>query len=135
MKITPDVINDLLPIYASGECSTDTRKLVEEYMKENPGIIPPVKDFQHLLPNAIPAGLKANDELHALVKTRRQLRVRSTLMGLAIFFSIVPFSFLYTGGKFYFLMAEAPVSAIVYGALGLLSWGLYFWIRRKNSIL
>lgn len=36
MKITPDVISDLWPIYAAGEASRDTRTLVDEFLAANP---------------------------------------------------------------------------------------------------
>jgi hypothetical protein len=37
MKITPDVISDLWPLYAAGEGTPDTRALVEEFLAGNPG--------------------------------------------------------------------------------------------------
>jgi heme/copper-type cytochrome/quinol oxidase subunit 4 len=36
MNVTRDVMNDLLPLYFSGEASADTRVLVEEYFREHP---------------------------------------------------------------------------------------------------
>ena len=36
MKITRDVIIDLLPLYFSGEASTDTKELVKAYFDQNP---------------------------------------------------------------------------------------------------
>ncbi len=38
MKITPDVISDLWPLYAAGETSPDTRALVDEFLAANPGM-------------------------------------------------------------------------------------------------
>ncbi|MEW5982755.1 MAG: hypothetical protein AB1806_10350 [Acidobacteriota bacterium] len=38
MKITPDVISDLWPLYAAGEATPDTRALVEEFLAGNPGV-------------------------------------------------------------------------------------------------
>jgi hypothetical protein len=35
MKITRDVITDLLPAYLTGEASADTRALIEEYLEED----------------------------------------------------------------------------------------------------
>ena len=37
MKITEDVMNDLLTLQLSGEASADTRSLIESYARENPG--------------------------------------------------------------------------------------------------
>ena len=36
MKLEREVIIDLLPAYFSGEASTATRRLVEEFFRENP---------------------------------------------------------------------------------------------------
>jgi len=36
MSVTRDVVADLLPVYFSGEASEDTKRLVEEYFRENP---------------------------------------------------------------------------------------------------
>jgi hypothetical protein len=36
MKITREVVKDLLPAYFSGEASADTQSLVEEYFREDP---------------------------------------------------------------------------------------------------
>ena len=36
MNITRNIINDLLPIYFSGEGSEDTRNLVDEYFRQDP---------------------------------------------------------------------------------------------------
>ena len=41
MKITRDVVTDLLPLYESGEASPDTRALVEAYFRPDP-------DFEQL---------------------------------------------------------------------------------------
>ena len=36
MRITEDVMNDLLTLQLSGEASADTRSLIESYARENP---------------------------------------------------------------------------------------------------
>ena len=36
MKVTKEIISDLIPLYAANECSADTRALVEEYLQQNP---------------------------------------------------------------------------------------------------
>ena len=39
MKVTRDVILDLLPLYLGDEVSDDTRVLVEEFMKTDPELV------------------------------------------------------------------------------------------------
>jgi hypothetical protein len=36
LEVTRDVINDLWPFYGSGEASTDSRALVEAFLREDP---------------------------------------------------------------------------------------------------
>lgn len=135
MKVTADVINDLLPLYSSGECSGDTKQLVEEFLKANPNTFPPATRAQKLFPPAVPGHLSPDDQMQSLARTRRRLKIRSSFMGLAIFFSLAPFSFLYTQGKFYSLISESPTAALIYGTLGVLCWAAYFIMRRRMKDL
>ena len=134
MNVTRDVVIDLLPLYYSKECSRDTKTLVEEYLKTDPDFEKLANRFaQNLLSKSIPQRLNEEDEMKTLSKTRRQLRLRSFILALAIFFSIVPFSFAYTEGKFYMLLSESPQSALIYGIIGVAFWVWYFMLRQKSS--
>jgi len=134
MKITREIINDLLPIYFSDECSSDTKQLVEEYLKSDPEFGKQVEQYQqNPIPDAIPETLEKGDEMKSLLKTRRMLKIRSYLMGFAIFCTLVSFSFLHTNGKTYMLMNEAPYSAAVYAILGAGFWIAYFVFKQKGS--
>ncbi len=136
MNITKDIINDLLPLYFSEECSPDTKKLVDEYLKANPAFAEQVKHFsQHTLPDAIPYPLTKEDEMNTLIKTKRLIQRRTYLMAFAIFCSLVPFSVWHTGGKTYWLFIESPTSALIYAMLGILFWAGYFITKRKTRRL
>jgi hypothetical protein len=56
-------------------------------------------------------------------------------MALAIFFSLVPFSFLVTSERLYWLFRESPGSAVAYAVIGVALWGAYFLMRRASGIL
>ena len=56
-------------------------------------------------------------------------------MGLAIFFSLVPFSFLATSERIYWLFRESPTSALIYGAIGIGLWAVYFGLHSRSKIL
>ena len=43
MNLTQEVVTDLLPIYFSGEASSGTKSLVEEYFRDHP-------DFERIAP-------------------------------------------------------------------------------------
>lgn len=136
MNITRDVIKDLLPLYFSEECSNDTKQLVEEYLKSNPDFEKQVKQFsRNPLPNSFPQTLEKEVEMKSLLKARRLLKIRSYLMGFAIFFTLVPFSFIFIQGNFYWLLREAPASALIYAILGAGFWVGYFIVKRKGSDL
>ena len=86
------------------------------------------------LPRAEPSPREL-DEVKSLHEVRRRLRVRSWLMGVAIFFSLAPFSFLHTRGKTYWLFAESPVAAMVYGVFAIVAWIIYAIIQRRSTII
>ncbi len=135
MNVTREVITDLLPVYYAKECSNDTRLLVEEFFKANPEFERQAKNLRTPFPSSIPQGLAKEDEMKSLGKTRRLLRVRSAILGFAIFCSLAPFSFLYTQGKIYWLFSESPTSAIIYGIVGVALWVAYAVMKRKTSDL
>jgi len=135
MEITRAVVLDLLPLYAAGECSTDTKALIEEYLQSHPEMRPEFNQYgQDPLRPAVPAPMTKDDELRSLARTRRLLRLRSTVMAFAIFFSAAPFSFSYVDGRFWMLLRDAPGSAAVYGTIGIISWVVYFIVRRNAKI-
>jgi anti-sigma factor RsiW len=43
MKITKDVIKDLLPVYLAGEASNDTRAFLEDYLRSDPALAAEVR--------------------------------------------------------------------------------------------
>jgi hypothetical protein len=135
MNVTKEVITDLFPLYVANECSKDSRALVEEYLRDNPG---QAEDLRRIMNTPVPsstAPLAGSEEVRSLREARRRVRRQSWLMGLAIFFSLLPFSFLFTGGKIYWVFRESPATAIIYGLLGIVFWGAYFLVRRASGIL
>jgi ferric-dicitrate binding protein FerR (iron transport regulator) len=135
MNITKGVIADLFPLYLENECSPETRALVEEYFQRNP------QDAQELrriastsLPGETPPA-KDLGEARSLRDARRVVRRRSWLLGLAIFFSLTPFSVLHTGEKTYWLFREAPGTALIYGTLALICWSAWTVMRHRSASL
>ena len=135
MNITKNIISDLMPLYAANECSPDTRALVEDYLQHNPR---DAAELRRILNTALPgtplpsAGL---DEVRSLREARRRLRRRSWLLALAIFFSLAPFSFFFSGDKTWWMLRDAPKSALVYGIVGALGWFAYALERHRSRSL
>ena len=135
MNVTKEIINDLIPLYVANECSADTRALVEEYLQQNPR---QAEELRRVMATAVPeAGPPAEslDEVRSFREARRRLRRRAWLMAFAIFFSLSPFSFFSTGGRTWWLLRDAPASALVYAALGVVFWMIYAVERFRSRSL
>ena len=135
MNITNDIVNDLIPLYLANECSADTRALVEEHLRQNPAKAEELRRImQTPVAGAVPPA-RGLAETQAFREARRRLRWRSRLMGVAIFFSLAPFSFVYYKGQSWFFLRDAPLEAAIYLALGAVCWAVYFRGRRQSSVL
>jgi hypothetical protein len=135
MKVTKEIIDDLIPLYVANECSGDTRMLVEEYLQQNPRQAEELRQIMSTpLPGAVPPA-KDLGETRAFREARRRLRRRTWLMGVAIFFSLAPFSFLCTDGRLWWFLRDAPRSALVYAAVGVVFWIVYLVERRRARSL
>jgi hypothetical protein len=62
------------------------------------------------------------------------LRWRSTLMALAIFFSLAPFSFAIQNGQLQWAMLrDAPSAALLYAIAAVIAWGAFAALKRKMN--
>ena len=135
MNVTKDIINDLIPLYVANECSADTRALVDEYLQRNPQQAEALRRIMATsVPQAVPS-TKSLDEMRSFREARRRLRRRSWLMAFAIFFSLAPLSFFSTGERTWWLLRDAPTSAVVYAALGVVCWTIYAVERCRSRSL
>ena len=137
MKVTQDVITDLLPAYLAGEASQDTTNLIEEFLRQNPEFSTVVQAQrqafgaqQELLEPA--SALSADHELLTLSRTRTLMERHKWSMALAFMLTAFPFSFVFSHGHLTFLLArDQPLIASVawFGAVVL--WIQYFVTRRR----
>ena len=135
MNMTKDIINDLIPLYVANECSADTRALVEEYLQRDPR---QAEELRRIIATSVPAAApstKSLDEVRSFREARRRLRRRSWLMAFAIFFSLAPFSFFSADERTWWLLRDAPASAAVYAALGVVFWIIYAAERNRSRSL
>jgi anti-sigma factor RsiW len=140
MKITQNVVMDLLPVYLSGEASADTRTLIEEFLRQNPELSSAVEaqkrefDGQHELLEPV-AAPSADHELRTLARTRLLMERQKWSMTLAFMLTAFPFSFVSSGGQLTFIIVrDQPVltAAAWFGAAIL--WILYFLTRRRLRV-
>jgi ferric-dicitrate binding protein FerR (iron transport regulator) len=135
MNVTKDIIEDLIPLYAANECSPGTRALVEEYLQRNPQEAETLRRIMSTpVPRAAPQA-KGPGEVHAFREARRRLRHRASLMALAIFFTLAPFSFFSADGRTWWMPRDAPGSALVYSVIGAGLWIIYAVHRRRSRSL
>ena len=133
MNVTREVIMDLMPLYLAGEGSPATRSLVEEYLRQDPGLR---AQMSAGLTDVPPAALPPDLELRSLRRTRGLLSKQRWLFGAAFLFTLLPFSSDFriengrlTEARFYGL--EHPILAMLFIILGLACWTAYFLIRRS----
>ena len=137
MKVTKEIILDLLPVYLAGEASQATRALVEEYLAHDPELAQSVRSqhADHSLRMALPE-LPPELELKSLHRTRHLLSWQRWLFGLGIGFSAVALSSIisFSEGRireFHFLIRDHPEVFGTCLVLGLSCWVAYFLIRRR----
>ncbi len=133
MNVTTNVIHDLLPAYVAGEASADTVALVEEFLQHDPGL---ARTIQVLRANPIPEvrqALQPAREKQILNATRQLLWWRGTLMGIALFLTLVPLSFGFgpEGITWTFLQKAPPVETALVCLGALACWSGFFYIRRR----
>ncbi len=115
MTVHENVVLDLLPLVRSGQASSESRSLVEDYLQAHPQLAA----YAALMPSPDPAL-----ELDALRRTRRVVSRSAWHKGMAIFFSLMPLSFIVDGHGFRFLFADYPVVMV-----GMLVAAAAFWAQ------
>jgi hypothetical protein len=127
MTITRDIVIDLLPVYESGEASADTRALVDDFLARDTEFARIVRAARHRpAPPATTAAPGAEVERTAVNRTLKAIRRKSWTFGLAIFFTLLPFTIAFSGGDvLIFLWRDMPafrLSLVVAAALWFSYW-------------
>jgi hypothetical protein len=134
MKVPPDVILDLLPLYLAGEASAATRELVEDSLKEDPELARLARE-QTVAPREAP-GPAPEVELRALLRARRLLGVQKWLFGFGIALTSIALALEieFDHGRltrFRVLLFDHPVPLGISLLLGIACWIGYAAIRRR----
>lgn len=124
MKITRDVITDLLPVYLAGEASQDTRALVKEFLKEDPEFAKLIAEQETPLAQSS-INIPKETEMQTLIKTKKLLAQRSWYMGLAIFFTLLPASVRGDSEGIYWLWEGTPIVPIISLIIAIVMWIMY----------
>jgi anti-sigma factor RsiW len=104
MKITRNVILDLLPIYVANEASEDTRALVESYLLTDPETADIAKEFAKMeRAEEVPVSLKKEDAMEAYKEAKRLMFRRTVIIAGLIalgFLCVLGFAFVVWFGVF-----------------------------------
>ena len=87
MKITRDVILDLLPLYIANELSEDTRALVDDYLETDPEIAKiALKTVVPGLMSEVPVPLTKDNKMEAYSETKRIMFQRLVIIAVVLTF-------------------------------------------------
>jgi len=85
MKITRNVILDLLPLYSADEVSADTRALIEKYLETDPELANVAKQMAALeRTKESPAPVSQDDKMKAYRIARRKNLIYTILLASGI---------------------------------------------------
>jgi hypothetical protein len=134
MKVTREVITDLLPAYLSKEASADTCALVEEFFKQDPEFASLVKEkkTEELLGRLPATPLPKDHERETLIRVKNTLQWRTHWLTMAILFTLMPLSAVFSSkGLDWIMFRDAPHAAHTFVILAAVSWIQFFRTRRK----
>lgn len=136
MKLEREVIIDLLPAYFSGEASAATRALVEDYFRQNPDFEKSARSAGGALESlkVSPPSLDPEKEKLTLERARLVVETRSTLLWMAILFTLLLGVFHVRDHKVIWVLWEGSgVRGIVLSATAIFLWLMYFQTRRRKD--
>ena len=125
MKVTRDVIYDLLPTYFAGDASEDSRSLIEEFFASDPEFGRMAERFRRMMGER-PSGAALEAERAKIVfdraRTRVKLRLAAVIWGLGALFPLALAAFT---GQFSFRHPGLVIGA-VFAAMALATWLMSF---------
>jgi hypothetical protein len=134
MKVTREVIIDLLPAYLSNEASADTRVLVKEFFEQDPEFAALAKEnrTEELLGKLPVNPLPKDHERETLIRTKNMLKWRAHWLAMAIVFTLMPLSSVFSSkGLTWIMFRDAPYAANIFTIFAVVSWIQYFRTRHK----
>ena len=134
-SISRDVVLDLLPLYLAGEASEDSKQLVDGYIHANPEFATWLKENQASLIPAPPLSPSAQLEKETFMKFKNEQRRKSFLLALAIFFTAMPFAFIFEGDKglVWWMIKDSPSQAYGFLFIAVCTWIGYIWSSRDKT--
>jgi hypothetical protein len=142
MKLEREVIIDLLPAYFSGEASAATRRLVEEFFRENPDFEKSARSAAGPLEGLKVAPPKPDPEKEklALEQARLVTETRSSFFWLGVISTLMLFLFRIQNGKIIWIVwsktgENSGIRGALFVAMTAFFWLFYFYTRTRTSPL
>lgn len=128
MSLSPDVMNDLMVLYISGEASPGTRKLVEEYAALHADYAALLRAAGQTLP--VPPA-QSNKEMETLKMIRKFILLRSLFIGGGILFTMMPLTTVWRNGEVTFLLyRDVPGLGLAFWSIAAASWVACYVMHR-----
>lgn len=136
MNITHDVIADLLPLYLAGEASSDTRALLEEYLRAHPAFAADIRAHAEksvALLSTPTISPSSDHEKATFERVRRFNRRRTQLLAFAIACTLMPFAFVFNHRHPVWLMLrDARQQAAFFALVAAGCWISYALMGRRT---
>ena len=132
MKVTRDVIYDLLPAYFADEATADSRALVDDFFATDPEFKRMAERFGTVLRDSRRSGADERDAYHRArtrAEHRHRARANSLAFGLGAAFAVL-MATLSTGG--FRLDHPGMIIGLVFGAVAVGSWASSH--RRRHDV-
>jgi ferric-dicitrate binding protein FerR (iron transport regulator) len=134
MKVTRDVIYDLLPAYFAGEVSADTRTLIDEFLATDPEFARMTTRFRRLFDERGSDGGDMAAERARLEQARSRAERRQISAGFAVAYTLAalfPLAMDLLRGQGF--QAKSLVISVVFAAVAFASTIGWFMSRRSAA--
>jgi anti-sigma factor RsiW len=130
MNVTRDVVRDLLTVCLAGEASADSRALVDEWLRSDPELARQAEAARRADLPPVPAA-EPTAEKRALLKTKRRLRGRMILLGVAVYVTLLPLTVVFNSHGYRGLLIEDWPERIVVMVIAAGLWIAFFATSKR----
>jgi anti-sigma factor RsiW len=135
MNITREIVKDLLPLYAAGEASEESRAAVEEWLRTDPDLARMVGELRDGLALPPATVMSQTSGQAVLAQTKALLRRRSWLLAVALLFTGIPLSFAWDGSSLrFFMLRDAPLISSFSLAMAVGLWIAFVVVSRRLRV-
>ena len=135
MKMTDEVMNDLLTLYLAGEASADTKALIESHARQNAAFASRIEAAGALSPINVPhSGPPRDLELRTLTETRKFIFLRTVFWAGGIFFTLLPLVFTFDARGVEFLVLGRHAGLMwAFWSIAVAAWTACYVMHRQVS--